>query len=766
MSTSEEKAVLDTKVQQAVQAALQEANRHRHEFATLEHLCWGLLHDKQVTASLQEAGIDASSIRRQLNAFLQCNVEIVPKNRSFETLPSAGMQRVLQRAAVHVLGTGRKTIGSTNVLVSLFAEADCYAVYLLRQAGLSHLDVAGFPQSHTQKRRQIADSENADSSPQTHARKTATRRGDTDEFLARYTVDLLAQAQRGQLQECIGRQQHIDRALHILARRTKNNPLFVGEAGVGKTALIQGLAVCVAKGQVPTALQKLQLFALDMAALLAGSRYRGDFEGRLHRLLQTLARQENCVLVLDEMHTLVGAGATAGSSMDASSLLKPALADGAIRFIGATTHQSHANHLEKDRALLRRFQKINVHEPDLQECLHILEGTVPHYETFHGVRISPKAQQWAIQLANHYLPDRCLPDKAIDLIDETAAMIKITSDTKEKKGKRTIRKLDLEETVAKMAQVPCQRLSTGHKKTLRNLSTQLRRVIFGQNEAIERLSNTIKMARAGLRPPEKPVGCFLFTGPTGCGKTELAKQLAVCLDIAFTRFDMSEYMESHSVSRLIGAPPGYVGFDQGGLLTDAITKQPHVVLLLDEVEKAHPDILNTLLQIMDYGKLTSAHGRAVDFRHVVLIMTSNAGTRQLDKPPVGFASSVTTATDTSALKRVFSPEFRNRLDACIAFSSLSSHVMGQIADKFIDQLSQQLQAKDIKLRVTQDARNHLACHGYDPNMGARPLGRLIEEKIKHPIANELLFGKLKSGGEVQVDLQKQENTAHLFIEIF
>ncbi|MEM7403216.1 MAG: AAA family ATPase [Myxococcota bacterium] len=764
MSTSEDKAVLDTRVQQAVQAALQEASRCRHEFATLEHLCWGLLHDEQVTLSFQEIGVNVAAMRRKLHAFLQCNMEVVPKKCPFEPLPSAGIQRVLQRAAIHVLGTGRNTIGSTNVLVSLFAEKDCYAVYLLRKAGLSHLDVANFPQSCASQdpvQFHTDNSEHVEQMPsQKQETKTQLPRRDVDDFLARYTVDLLAQAQQGKLQECVGRQQHIDRALHILSRRTKNNPLFVGEAGVGKTALIQGLALRVATGRVPPALQQLQLFSLDMAALLAGSRYRGDFEGRLHRLIQTLARQKNCVLVLDEMHTLVGAGATAGSSMDASSLLKPALADGAIRFIGATTYQSYANHLEKDRALVRRFQKINVHEPTQQECLQMLADIIPQYEAFHGVRISSQAQQWAIELANHYLPDRCLPDKAIDLLDEAAAMIKISSDIK------NLRKIDLEQTVAKMAQVPCQRLSTDRKKSLRNLSAQLRRAIFGQDKAVDRLASTIKMARAGLRPPEKPMGCFLFTGPTGCGKTELAKQLAVSLGIAFTRFDMSEYMESHSVSRLIGAPPGYVGFDQGGLLTDAITKQPHTVLLLDEVEKAHPDILNTLLQVMDYGKLTSAHGRSVDFRHVVLIMTSNAGTRQLDKLPVGFAAShSSTATDTSALKRLFSPEFRNRLDAAIIFSSLSPQVMKQIVDKFIDQLQQQLQEKRVKLHITPAARNYLADAGYDPNMGARPLGRLIEEKIKHPIADELLFGKLKRGGQARVDIEKQNNTTQIRIKI-
>ncbi|MEM7494605.1 MAG: AAA family ATPase [Myxococcota bacterium] len=747
--------MLGQRVQQAVQTALHEANRRRHEFATLEHLCLALLHDGHVVQALQEHDVDVKRICRQLTTFLSTQVESVPADREFETLPSTGVQRVLQRAAINVLGAGRKTVESANVLVSIFAESDSYAVHVLREAGLNQLDVAAFieqGQSEAQTKGQgggFSPAAMPDSLPGASGQEGP---------LTRYAVDLIKLARDGKLDACIGREQELDRAVHVLARRTKNNPLFVGEAGVGKTALIHGLARSIAEDKVPTSLRGAHMYALDMAAILAGSRYRGDFEGRLRGLLKVLEEKPHCILVLDEMHTLMGAGATTGSSMDASSLLKPALTARSIRFIGATTYRDYASHLEKDQALLRRFQKVDVKEPASDVCVSMLRGLRPRYEKFHNVRIPSAALQWTVDLATRYLSGRHMPDSAIDLLDETAAALKLARDGDAKRGK-ILRKQDLATTVARMAQVPCQEVGADDRKGLQRLGRRLKHVVFGQDAAVDKLASTVKLARAGLRGPDKPMGCFLFTGPTGCGKTELAKQLAHCLGIAFMRFDMSEYMEPHSVSRLLGAPPGYVGFDQGGLLTDAVAKTPHGVVLLDEVEKAHPDIFNTLLQVMDHGRLTSAGGRVVDFRHVALIMTSNVGARELTQSAIGFGATMDTEADAKAFKRVFSPEFRNRLDARVAFACLTPEVMSKIVEKFLAELTGQLAEKNVRLLVTPAAKQLLGRRGYDQAMGARPLARLLEQEIKKPLADELLYGKLKRGGQARVDVSRENGDA-------
>jgi ATP-dependent Clp protease ATP-binding subunit ClpA len=750
---------LSSDLQIAISLALTEAARRRHEFAGLEHLLLALAHQQETSAVLMHAGANVEALKKVLDRFLTEEIEAVTEDPVREPQLTLGLQRVVTRAAAQMEGAGKEEVRGFNVLVSMFDEPECFATYFLEQQGVSRLDLVTTISRGPSPGASRGAARGAARGPSRLPARRALPPGDApipdleeaedadpftgDSALAAFAEDLLASARAGVIDPLIGRQTEIRRTLHILVRRRKNNPIFVGDPGVGKTALAEGLALEIAGGSVPPSLRDASLYRLDLGALMAGTRYRGDFENRLKAVLGELEEQPKPILFIDEIHTLIGAGATGGGTLDASNLLKPALQSGALRVIGATTWKEFRQVFERDHALARRFQKVEIKEPSLEETVRILEGLRSRYEEHHGVRYSRPALEAAADLASRHLRDRRLPDKAIDLLDEAGAAAHLD-------GRRRVSRSAIEEVLATMAQIPPQRVRGGDRQRLKALESEIKAVVFGQDAAIEQLVATIKISRAGLRQGERPIGSFLLTGPTGVGKTETARSLAEVLGVAFLRFDMSEYMERHTVSRLVGAPPGYVGFDQGGLLTEAVAKSPHAVLLLDEIEKAHPDVFNLLLQIMDHGTLTDTNGKSADFRHVILLMTSNVGAREISGRTVGFDERPATGADERAFERLFSPEFRNRLDGRIAFRALTPPVMVRIVDKFIDELAGQLAPKGVTLQLTPAARQRLAELGYDPAFGARPLSRLLDETLKAPLTDALLFGELAGGGRVKV----------------
>jgi ATP-dependent Clp protease ATP-binding subunit ClpA len=746
--------MLSRNLEQTLHRALSLASERRHEYATLEHLLLGLADDNDAATVLRACGVDLDKLRSDLGEFLDKDLAGLATDRPGDPKPTAGFQRVVQRAAIHVQSSGRDEVTGANVLVALFSERESHAVYFLQLQDMTRLDAVNFishgiakaPGRSTQRPVQGA-SNQSDNHQEEREEKPGRRNQDA---LSNYCVNLNKKALAGKIDPLIGRELEIERTIQILCRRTKNNPLYVGDPGVGKTAIAEGLAKRIVEGDVPEVLAKSTIFALDMGALLAGTRYRGDFEERLKAVVSELENQQGAILFIDEIHTVIGAGATSGGAMDASNLLKPALASGNLRCIGSTTYKEFRNYFEKDRALVRRFQKIDVNEPTVEDSVKILRGLKLNYEKHHKVRYTEEAIRAAVELSAKYINDRKLPDKAIDVIDEVGASRMLLP---EHKRRKTVTLRDVEEIVAKIARIPPKSVSADDKETLKNLERDLKAMVFGQDKAIEALAAAIKLARAGLREPEKPIGNYLFSGPTGVGKTEVARQLAATMGIELIRFDMSEYMERHSVSRLIGAPPGYVGFDQGGLLTDAIDQHPHAVLLLDEIEKAHLDLFNILLQVMDHGKLTDHNGKTVDFRNVILIMTTNAGASDLAKEAIGFGRESRAGEDEDAIKRLFTPEFRNRLDAVIAFAGLSPEIVARVVEKFVMQLEAQLADRNVTIELSSSAKEWLAERGYDRLYGARPLARVIQEQIKKPLAEELLFGKLVKGGSVKATLK-------------
>ncbi len=728
--------------------ALEAASSRRHEYATLEHLLLALTDDDHASKVMGACGVDLGDLKTTVAHYLDTELEALKVAQSTDPSPTSGFQRVVQRAILHVQSSGRDEVTGANVLVALFSERESYAVYFLQQQDMSRLDAVSFI-SHG-----VGKGGTADATPPKGAEEEKPAKPDAkgkgESALKQFTVDLNEKAKNGKVDPLIGRGPEVDRTVQILCRRSKNNPLYVGDPGVGKTAIAEGLARKIVEGDVPDVLLEAVIYSLDMGALLAGTRYRGDFEERLKQVVTELEKLPHAVLFIDEIHTVIGAGATSGGAMDASNLLKPALSGGTIRCIGSTTYKEFRNHFEKDRALLRRFQKIDVNEPTIEDTVKILAGLRSAFEGHHGVKYTPEAIKSAVELSARYINDRKLPDKAIDVIDEVGAMQMLVAPNKRKK---TITPKEIEQVIATMARIPPKSVSTDDTKALANLTTDLKRVVFGQDSAIEVLSSAIKLSRAGLRDPDKPIGNYLFTGPTGVGKTEVARRLADIMGIPLQRFDMSEYMERHSVSRLIGAPPGYVGYDQGGLLTDAVDQQPHSVLLLDEIEKAHPDLFNILLQVMDNGKLTDHHGKTVDFRNVILIMTTNAGASDMAKESLGFGTIGREDVQEEAVKNLFTPEFRNRLDAIVPFGYLPPEVVGRVVEKFILQLELQLADRNVHISLDDESKAWLTERGYDRLYGARPMGRLIQEKVKQPLAEELLFGKLVHGGEVTVKLK-------------
>ena len=730
--------------------AFVEARQARYEFITVEHLLLALLDNPSAADVLTACGVNIADLRKILSNFVADNTPVVPGTGDVDTQPTLGFQRVIQRAIMHVqsASNGKKEVNGANVLVAIFGEKDSHAVYYLHQQGLTRLDVVNYiahgvrkePQPEPQKAPQGGDEQQADGQQK-------------ESPLEQFTLNLNKQAMDGRIDPLIGREHEVDRVIQILCRRRKNNPLLVGETGVGKTAIAEGLAWRVTRGEVPEILQKAVVYSLDMGSLLAGTKYRGDFEQRLKSVLKQLKDSPDSILFIDEIHTIIGAGSASGGTLDASNLLKPALANGQLKCIGATTYGEFRGVFEKDHALARRFQKVEINEPTIEQTVQILRGLKSRFEDHHNVKYSAQALTTAAELSARFINDRHLPDKAIDVIDEAGAAQRILPKSKQK---RTIGKAEIEEIIAKIARVPAQSVSQDDRSKLKNLDRDLKNVVFGQEPAIDALAAAIKMARAGLGKADKPIGAFLFSGPTGVGKTEVARQLAYVLGIELVRFDMSEYMERHTVSRLIGAPPGYVGFDQGGLLTEAITKKPHAVLLLDEIEKAHPDVFNILLQVMDHGTLTDNNGRKADFRNVIIIMTTNAGAESLQKASIGFTDQKQAGDEMAEIKRMFSPEFRNRLDAIISFSALSEEIVMRVADKFLMQLEEQLHEKKVEAIFTDKLRKFLAKKGFDPVMGARPMSRLIQDLIRKALADELLFGRLVSGGMVTVDLDDDE----------
>lgn len=749
--------MLSRNLEQTLHRALGLAGERRHEYATLEHLLLALGDDADATGVLRACGVDVDKLKRDLTEFLDKDLAGLVTERGGDPKPTAGFQRVVQRAAIHVQSSGRDEVTGANVLVALFSERESHAVYFLQLQDMTRLDAVNFishgiakAPGRSQPRAAKGDGAGNEEPGQEREEKgRGAPRG--QDALANYCVNLNKKAEQGKIDPLIGRDQEIERTIQILCRRTKNNPLYVGDPGVGKTAIAEGLAKRIVEGDVPEVLAKSTIYALDMGSLLAGTRYRGDFEERLKAVVTELEAQPGSVLFIDEIHTVIGAGATSGGAMDASNLLKPALAQGTIRCVGSTTYKEFRTHFEKDRALVRRFQKIDVNEPTVEDAVKILQGLKTNYEKHHKVRYTPEAIRAAVELSAKYIHDRKLPDKAIDVIDEVGASRMLLPENKRRK---TVTLKDVEDIVAKIARIPPKSVSTDDRETLKNLERDLKAMVFGQEKAIEALASAIKLSRAGLRDPEKPIGNYLFSGPTGVGKTEVAKQLAKTLGIELIRFDMSEYMERHSVSRLIGAPPGYVGFDQGGLLTDAIDQHPHAVLLLDEIEKAHQDLYNILLQVMDHGKLTDHNGKNVDFRNVILIMTTNAGASDMAKPAIGFERAARVGEDEDAIRRMFTPEFRNRLDAVVPFSGLTPEIVAQVVEKFVMQLEAQLADRNVTIELSSAAKEWLAERGYDPLYGARPLARVIQEYVKKPLAEELLFGKLAKGGSVKVGLRE------------
>jgi len=738
-------------LEQAIHAALALANARRHELATLEHLLLALIDEPDAAKVMQACNVNLEELRRTLVEFIDDDLStLVTEVEGSEAVPTAAFQRVIQRAAIHVQSSGRTEVTGANVLVAIFAERESNAAYFLQEQEMTRYDAVNFIAHGVAKNPSFGETRpvtGADDAEETRASSQNEGGEAKESALSKYCVDLNAKARKGDVDPLIGRELEVERCIQVLCRRRKNNPLLVGDPGVGKTAIAEGLAKKIVEGQTPEVLKGATIFSLDMGALLAGTRYRGDFEERLKAVVKELEEHPDAILFIDEIHTVIGAGATSGGAMDASNLLKPALQGGKLRCMGSTTYKEFRQHFEKDRALSRRFQKIDVNEPTVADSIKILEGLKPYFEKHHDIRYTHEAIKSAVELSARYIHDRKLPDKAIDVIDEAGAAQHLVAESKRRK---TIGAKEIEAVVAKIARIPPKNVSKDDAEVLKDLEKSLKRVVFGQDQAIEALSSAIKLARAGLREPEKPIGNYLFAGPTGVGKTEVAKQLAQTLGVELLRFDMSEYMEKHAVSRLIGAPPGYVGFDQGGMLTDGVDQHPHCVLLLDEIEKAHPDVYNILLQVMDHGKLTDHNGRQVDFRNVILIMTSNAGAQELAKSAIGFGRDRREGEDTAAIERTFTPEFRNRLDAIISFAPLGKEVILQVVEKFVLQLEAQLLDRGVSIELTREAAEWLGEKGYDDKMGARPLGRVIQENIKKPLAEELLFGRLVKGGLVRV----------------
>ncbi len=745
--------MLNKELENALNQAFKRARDQHHEFMTVEHLLLALLDNSSAAEILKACGANLTELRQDLLTFLEETTPLLPPHEDRETQPTLGFQRVLQRAVFHVQSSGKREVSGANVLVAIFSEQESQAVYFLKKQDISRLEVVNYI-SHGISR--VRDDEQLEHQVDTEE-ETEEMGGQNP--LQQFTSNLNELARIGKIDPLIGRRDEIERTIQVLCRRRKNNPLFVGEAGVGKTALAEGLAKKIVEGEVPEILSDYTIYALDLGTLLAGTKYRGDFEKRLKAVLAQLKRQEHAILFIDEIHTIIGAGAASGGAMDASNLVKPVLASGDLKCIGSTTYQEYRGIFEKDRALARRFQKIDVPEPTVEECVQILEGLKSRFEEHHEVRYTHQALRTAAELSERYINDRHLPDKAIDVIDEAGANQRMQTPSKRKK---TIGVRDVESIVAKIARIPPKTVSSDDMEVLRNLERDLKLVIYGQDEAVSSLSDAIKLSRSGLSIEQKPIGSFLFAGPTGVGKTEVTRQLARIMGIELIRFDMSEYMERHTVSRLIGAPPGYVGYDQGGLLTEEITKHPHAVLLLDEIEKAHPDVFNLLLQVMDHGTLTDNNGRKADFRNVIMVMTTNAGADQMNRSSIGFSTQDHSSDAMEVIKKTFTPEFRNRLDAIIQFRQLGPDTISQVVDKFLFELEGQLEEKGVTLEVDTEARTWLALHGYDPNMGARPMARLIQEKIKKPLAEDLLFGKLANGGHIAVSVR--EDALHFELE--
>ncbi len=743
-------------LEKALHKALALASERHHEFATLEHLLLALTDDKDAVAVMRACGVNIDELKDEVVEHIDNDLANLISDSVQDAKPTAGFQRVIQRAVIHVQSSGRDEVTGANVLVAIFAERESHAAFFLQEQDMTRYDAVNYISHGIAKRLGMSenrpvrgvdgqDENSEDFAPPGQGKQKKPQ--EQQSALDAYCVDLNKKAESGKIDPLIGRESEVNRTIQILCRRQKNNPLFVGDPGVGKTAIAEGLARKIIKNEVPDVLKGCTVYQLDMGTLLAGTRYRGDFEERLKAVMKEIEAKPGAIMFIDEIHTVIGAGATSGGAMDASNLLKPALASGTLRCIGSTTYKEYRQHFEKDRALVRRFQKIDVNEPSIPDSIAILKGLKPYYEEFHKVTYTDDAIETAVQLSARYMSDRKLPDKAIDVIDESGAAMMLLPEGKRKK---VIGVEDVEATVATMARIPPKTVSRDDATVLKNLDTELRRLVFGQDKAIDSLTSAIKLARAGLREPEKPIGSYLFSGPTGVGKTEVAKRLAEVLGVKMLRFDMSEYMERHTVSRLIGAPPGYVGFDQGGLLTDGVDQSPYCVLLLDEIEKAHPDLFNILLQVMDHGKLTDHNGKSVDFRNVILIMTTNAGASDLARASLGFTQNTREGDDQEAITRLFTPEFRNRLDATITFGHLPPAVVLKVVEKFILQLEAQLAERQVNIELSTEAAAWLATKGYDHQMGARPLSRLIQEEVKKPLAEELLFGKLKEGGTVRI----------------
>ncbi|WP_230532162.1 ATP-dependent Clp protease ATP-binding subunit ClpA [Microvirga roseola] len=745
-------------LEQALHRALALAGERRHEYATLEHLLLALIDDQDAAAVMRACNVDLDVLRRNLVDYVDSELANLVADGRQDSKPTAGFQRVIQRAVIHVQSSGRDEVTGANVLVAIFAERESHAAYFLQEQDMTRYDAVNYISHGIAKRPGLTEGrsprgteeESNERPTQDEADPRQKKKGDA---LDAYCVNLNKKAKDGKIDPLIGRGSEVERTIQVLCRRQKNNPLLVGDPGVGKTAIAEGLARKIVQGEVPAVLKGATVFALDMGTLLAGTRYRGDFEERLKQVMKEIEAHPNAIMFIDEIHTVIGAGATSGGAMDASNLLKPALAQGSLRCIGSTTYKEYRQYFEKDRALVRRFQKIDVNEPSVPDAIEIVKGLKPYFEEFHKLKYTNDAIKAAVELSARYINDRKLPDKAIDVIDETGASQMLLPETRRKK---TIGVKEIETTIATMARIPPKSVSKDDAEVLANLETTLKRVVYGQDKAIEALTSAIKLARAGLRDAEKPIGSYLFAGPTGVGKTEVARQLATSLGVELLRFDMSEYMERHTVSRLIGAPPGYVGFDQGGLLTDGIDQHPHCVLLLDEIEKAHPDLFNILLQVMDHGKLTDHNGKQVDFRNVIIIMTTNAGAADMARPAYGFTRTKREGDDTEAVNKLFTPEFRNRLDAIISFGHLPKEVVQKVVDKFVLQLEAQLADRNVTIELTEEARDWLVEHGYDEAMGARPMGRLIQMTIKTPLADDILFGRLKNGGAVRVLVKTDE----------
>jgi ATP-dependent Clp protease ATP-binding subunit ClpA len=736
-------------LQNTLHRAMALANERNHEYATLEHLLLALIDDQDAAAVMRACNVDVDALRRTLSTYVDTDLATLIVDDGEDAKPTAGFQRVVQRAVIHVQSSGREEVTGANILVAIFAERESHAAYFLQEQNMSRYDAVSYISHGIAKRPGATESRPVRGADEEGDEGEKTVKQGT-EALEAYCINLNNKSRAGKIDPLIGRELEVERTIQILCRRQKNNPLLVGDPGVGKTAIAEGLARKIVQGEVPDVLKDCTIFALDMGALIAGTRYRGDFEERLKNVVKELEHFKGAILFIDEIHTVIGAGATSGGAMDASNLLKPALQSGTLRCMGSTTYKEFRQHFEKDRALARRFQKIDVGEPSVADAIKILKGLKPYFESYHKIRYTGDAIKAAVELSAKYINDRKLPDKAIDVIDETGASQMLVPEAKRKK---VIGIEEIEAVIAKMARIPPKTVSKNDAEALRDLEMNMKHVVFGQDEAIKQLSAAIKMARAGLRDPEKPIGCYLFSGPTGVGKTEVARQLSKIMGVELLRFDMSEYMERHSVSRLIGAPPGYVGFDQGGLLTDGVDQHPHCVLLLDEIEKAHPDLFNILLQVMDHGKLTDHNGKKIDFRNVVLIMTTNAGASDAAKDSIGFGRGKREGEDTEAIKKLFTPEFRNRLDAVIGFAPLSPVIIERVVEKFVLQLEAQLSDRNVTFELSPEATRWLAENGYDEAFGARPLARLIQDTIKKPLADDILFGRLANGGTVKMTVK-------------